>query len=124
MRWLILILFVLPIIEIGVFVWIGGYIGPWSVMFLIILTGLFGIVLAKHQGVETWKKAQETMEQGHVPTEQIIDGLCILLGSIFLVTPGFITDVFGIVLIIPFLRYPLKVQVIKFLKNIVQRRTI
>lgn len=124
MRLLLLIFLLIPVIEIGVFVWVGGYIGPWPVMGLIVLTALLGVVLTRQQGMETWRRAQESISHGNMPTEQLIDGLCILIGSVFLVTPGFVTDLIGIILILPFTRYPLKLQIIKFFKNRINRQTI
>lgn len=61
MRWLLLALLVLPAMEIGVFIWIGGIIGPWWVVGLILLTGIVGVTIARNQGVETWNRAQQSM---------------------------------------------------------------
>lgn len=124
MRWLLLAFLLIPALEIGVFIWAGGVIGPWSVVAVIILTGILGVALAKQQGMETWKKAQLSMQYGIVPTEQVIDGLCILLGGLLLVTPGFITDIIGLILILPFTRYPIKLQIEKFLRWLINRQTI
>ena len=64
--------------------------------------------LAKRQGIETWRKAQEQMQYGYMPGNEIIDGICILIGGIFLVLPGLISDVIGIILLLPLTRNMLK----------------
>lgn len=124
MRWLLLAFLLVPALEIGVFIWAGGVIGPWSVVAVIILTGFLGVALAKQQGMETWKKAQQSMQHGIVPKEQVIDGLCIFAGGLLLVTPGFITDIIGFVLILPLTRHPIKLQIEKLLRWLINRRTI
>ncbi|MFD1348442.1 FxsA family protein [Oceanobacillus caeni] len=118
MRWLLLALFILPACEIGVFVWIGGKIGPWWVVLLILLTGIIGITIAKIQGTYTLQKARISINNGQVPTEQIMDGICILIGAVFLLSPGFITDTIGLLLVLPILRKPLK----RVLYNLIKRK--
>ncbi|WP_345739360.1 FxsA family protein [Virgibacillus salarius] len=89
MRWFLLIAFLLSALEIGVFIWVGGMIGAWWVVLLILLTGAVGFLLAKQQGIETWKRAQLSMQKGEAPTGYIIDGICILIGAVLLVTLRF-----------------------------------
>lgn len=117
MRWLLLALSILPACEIGVFVWIGGKIGPWWVVLLILLTGIIGITIAKIQGTYTLQKARISINNGQVPTEQIMDGICILIGAVFLLSPGFITDTIGLLLVLPILRKPLKRVLYHFIKR-------
>lgn len=108
MRWLLLAFFIIPALEIGVFIWVGGIVGPWWVVMLILLSGIVGIALAKQQGYETWVKARQSINNHQVPTEQIIDSICILVGAVLLFAPGFITDIFGILLVLPLTRKPFK----------------
>ncbi|WP_042223248.1 FxsA family protein [Oceanobacillus manasiensis] len=124
MRWLLLSMLLLSGVEIGVFIWVGGMIGPWWVALLIILTGIIGVSLAKQQGVETWKKAQISMRNGAAPTSYIIDGICILIGGIFLFTPGFVTDIGGFILVIPFTRAPFKTYIGKLISKMMSNNTI
>lgn len=112
MRWLLLAFILIPALEIGVFIWIGGIVGPWWVVTLIFLSGILGITLAKQQGLETWHKARLFMQNGKIPTEQLIDGICILIGAIFLFAPGFITDIVGLFLVIPWTRKPFRIMLI------------
>ena len=104
MRWLLLALLIIPAAEIGLFIWIGGMTGPWWVVFLIVLTGVAGVTLAKKQGMDTWRRAQLQMNNGRPPTEEIVDGICIFIGAVFLFSPGFITDTVGFILVLPLTR--------------------
>lgn len=124
MRWLLLALLIIPAMEIGIFVWIGGAIGPWWVVFIIILTGFIGILIAKKQGVETWNRARLSMNNGQLPAEEIIDGICIFVGAVFLFTPGFITDTIGFLLVLPVTRNPFKNLIRAFIKNRMNNATI
>jgi len=78
------------------------------VVILIIFTGIVGAALVKHQGMETWKSAQLAIYNHEVPRNQIIDGICIILGGISLLTPGFVTDFLGFLLVLPWTRRPFK----------------
>lgn len=124
MRWLLILLIVISALEIGVFVWAGEIIGPWWVVIIIFLTGFIGIALAKQQGIETWAKAQEAIKYRQVPIEQIMNGICILIGAVFLITPGFITDFFGFLLVIPTTRQPFKKGIEKLFKWFIEKGTI
>lgn len=104
MFWLILIFIIIPAIEIGIFVWTGNILGPWPVVLLIILTGSIGVFTVKHQGLETWRRAQLSLYNGEVPKEQILDGICIIIAGALLIAPGFLTDFLGFLLVIPWTR--------------------
>lgn len=124
MRWLLLTLLILPALEIGVFIWIGGIIGPWWVVGLIFLSGVIGVTIAKRQGVETWNKAQLSMRNRQVPTEQIMDGICIFVGGVFLLAPGFISDTVGFTLVLPWTRGPFKKTLGKIINKMIKKNTI
>ncbi|HLT55056.1 MAG TPA: FxsA family protein [Bacillota bacterium] len=124
MRWLFLLVLVLPALEIGMFIWIGGKIGPWYVILLILLTGIIGISIARWQGLQTWRDVQWQLSQGQVPTKQIIDGVCIFIGGIFLFSPGFITDTIGLIFVIPLTRRFIRQGLYNWLKRSLERGTI
>lgn len=108
MIWLILIFVVIPAIEIGLFIWAGSQIGVIPVILIILFTGIAGISLVKQQGIETWKKVQFSMYNQEPPGEHILDGICILIGGLFLLAPGLFTDLLGFLLVIPWTRTPFK----------------
>ncbi|WP_010532411.1 FxsA family protein [Lentibacillus jeotgali] len=123
MRWLLLALIIVPAVEIGVFVWVGGVIGPWWVVGLIILTGIVGVSLARKEGLDAWRRAQIAMNQGKPPGDAIIDGICIFVGGVFLFAPGFITDIAGFILVLPPTRSPFKGMLERLLRNLASKST-
>lgn len=124
MRWLFIIFIVLSALEIGTFIWIGGMIGPWWVVLIIMLTGFAGVTIGKNEGMKTWYQAQVAMRNGQMPAEQILDGICILVGAVFLIAPGFITDLAGFLLILPMTRPYLKLGIQKLLRWMMLNRII
>lgn len=124
MRWLILLFLILPALEIGVFIWIGGMIGPGWVVFLIILTGLLGITIAKREGLGTLYRIRQSIQLGQAPTGYLIDGIAIFIGGVFLFAPGFITDIIGFALVIPLTRSWFKVLIIMMIKRMINNRNI
>ncbi|MFE0502881.1 FxsA family protein [Peribacillus butanolivorans] len=117
MKYFLLFIIAMPVIEIIVLLLSGNVIGFWPTLFLIIATGLIGAYLAKRQGMETWKKAQEQIRYGMMPGNEIIDGICIFLGAALLLSPGLISDILGLILVFPPTRNLLKPIVIRFIMN-------
>lgn len=125
MPWLVLLVIVImPALEIGLFIWTGSHIGAGWVVALIFLTGIAGAVLARRQGMETWRRARSAMAEGRVPKEEILDGICVLIGGIFLIAPGFITDALGVVLLLPMTRRPLKILIKKWLVLLISKKGV
>lgn len=116
-RWLFLLIVIVPALEIGILIGAGKLIGAWWVVLLIISTGALGAYLAKSQGLDTINRARQNVSNGIIPHDELIDGLCILIGAVVLLTPGFITDTFGFLLLFPATRYPIK----KWLKLIIRK---
>lgn len=101
---LILLFIGLPLLELALLVRMGTIIGFWPTMGIVILTGVLGASLSRFQGFVTWLRIQQALQKGVMPAEEMIDGLLILVGGIVLLTPGFITDLFGFALLVPFTR--------------------
>lgn len=102
---LILLAFiVLPIAEIALLIHVGGLIGAWETVALVILTAVMGTALFRAQGIRVLLRAQDVMEQGGFPAKELFDGMCILVAGVLLLTPGFITDALGLALLVPGLR--------------------
>ncbi|MFF5396903.1 FxsA family protein [Peribacillus butanolivorans] len=117
MKYFLLFIIAMPVIEFIVLLLSGNVIGFWPTLFLIVATGLIGAYLAKRQGMETWKKAQEQIRYGMMPGNEIIDGICIFLGAALLLSPGLISDILGLILVFPPTRNLLKPIVIRFIMN-------
>ncbi|MFF2497204.1 FxsA family protein [Peribacillus sp. NPDC058075] len=117
MKYFLMFIIAMPVIEIIVLLLSGNLIGFWPTLFLIVATGLIGAYLAKRQGMETWKKAQEQIRYGMMPGNEIIDGICIFIGAALLLSPGLISDIMGLILVFPPTRNLLKPIVIRFIMN-------
>jgi len=98
----------IPAAEIYVFIKIGGFIGALNTVLVIIITGILGAYLARLQGMHTMYKIRASLHQGIIPTEELIDALIILSAGITLLTPGFLTDIAGLMLLVPFTRFYVK----------------
>ncbi|MGG3469748.1 FxsA family protein [Neobacillus pocheonensis] len=99
MRFLFLLIIIIPAMDIGVLLFSGKTIGVWPTLIFIILTGIIGAYLAKREGLQTIRRAQEELRYGQIPSESVLDGICILIGGTLLLTPGFITDLFGLLML-------------------------
>src|SRR5436309_11093208 len=99
---LVVLLFILvPIAEIYVIIQVGQAIGALWTVLLLIADSIIGARLLSWQGRKAWGKFQEALAEGRVPHREVLDGVLIVLGGAFLLTPGFITDVFGLLLLLP-----------------------
>lgn len=103
-RILILLLIIVPVAELWVLLAVGKWIGAWYTVGLVILTGVLGAWLAKHEGLQTLQLIRLQLSRGEMPGVPLMDGACILFGGAALLTPGFITDTVGFFLLIPYTR--------------------
>ncbi|MGZ4161281.1 MAG: FxsA family protein [Neobacillus sp.] len=101
MRYLLLLIIIIPAMDIGLLLFSGKTIGVWPTLIFIILTGVIGAYLAKREGLQTIRRAQEQLRIGQIPGEAVLDGICILIGGTLLLTPGFITDLVGFLMLFP-----------------------
>ncbi|MCP8617098.1 FxsA family protein [Salirhabdus salicampi] len=123
-RWLFLLIVVISALEIWLFILLGNITNVWVVLSGIILTGIIGAFLAKQQGLDTLRRAQNQLAYGRSPSEQIFDGICILIGAVLLFTPGFITDGIGFLLLIPYSRKLAKNWMKQTLRQMMNRGTV
>lgn len=101
----LLFLFVLiPLIELALLVQLGQVVGLWPTIALVALTGVLGATLARAEGLRTLARFQSEVAAGRMPGGTLLDGLCILVGGAFLLTPGLLTDLAGFSLLVPFSR--------------------
>ena len=107
---ILLIAFIaVPLIEIGVFIQVGGLIGLWPTLAVVVLTAVVGTGLLRQQGLATLARARSHMDQGVLPARELFDGLCLMFAGALLLTPGFVTDAVGFLLFVPPLRDALRV---------------
>ena len=94
-----------PFIEIYLLIKIGGQIGAFNTILIVILTGLLGASLARLEGIKTMTKVRDNLNRGDLPAEEMLDAMLIFVAGVVLLTPGFITDLTGLALLVPKLRY-------------------
>ena len=97
----LLILFIaIPLLELALLIKIGALIGTFNTILLILITGILGAALTKQQGLGVITRIREDMALGRVPSDELFNGVCILVGGFLLLTPGLLTDAFGFSLLI------------------------
>lgn len=101
---LLLAFIIMPIVEISLLLQVGEWIGGWETLGLVVLTAVIGTALFRAQGFMVLARAQETLARGGFPADELFDGICILIAGVLLLTPGFVTDGFGLMLLVPGLR--------------------
>ena len=115
---LILLFIVLPIAELYVIIQIGGAIGVLPTLALLIVDSLIGAALARSQSRAAWERFNRALAVGRVPGREVFDGAMIILGGALLLTPGFITDLFGLCLLLP----PTRAMLRSFLTRSISKR--
>lgn len=96
-----LIFVALPLAEIYALIKVGGWLGVFPTIALLLLVSALGAVLVKREGLRVLKRMQEQVMAGNMPSNEILDGVCLLLAGLLLVVPGFVTDVVGLLLLLP-----------------------
>lgn len=106
---------IIPILEIAVFIHVGGKIGLWNTVLLIVLTAIMGTWLLRSQGLAMLQRAQESLARLVFPIVEVFDGLCLIIAGVLLLTPGFVTDIVGFLLFLPFVRIILRTRIWRIL---------
>lgn len=108
------VLFLLvPILEIYFLIKVGEVIGAWPTIFLVVLTAVIGAALLRQQGLSTLARMQQNMGEGKLPAQEIIEGVLLAVGGALLMTPGFVTDTFGFLCLLPFSRKFIAANIMK-----------
>ncbi len=115
--YLILLFTVVPLVELALLIKIGQHIGVIYTLLVVLFTGVVGASLAKVQGFLVLKRISRELSMGIMPSDNLFDGALILIGGVTLLTPGFITDFTGFMVLIPFTRKIVK----KAIKNKVKK---
>jgi UPF0716 protein FxsA len=102
--WAIVVVLAIPIVEIALFIIVGGWIGVVSTLALVVLSALAGLLLLRGQGGGAAAMMRQGVTQPDDPSEQIVHGAMIFLAAMLLIIPGFLTDFLGLVLLVPQVR--------------------
>jgi len=115
---LILLFLLTPAVELGLLIQVDRLIGFWPTIGLIIATGVAGSYLARREGVSTWRRLNERLNEGGLPGKELTDGVIILVAGALLVTPGVLTDVVGFMGLLP----PTRALIRKLIMNRIQKK--
>jgi len=113
-RFLFILFLLVPLVEIFFLIQVGQVIGAGWTIFLVVATAVIGAFLLRLQGFQTLHRAQTTLQQGQLPATEMMEGLCLLVSGALLLTPGFVTDTMGFLLLVPPMR---QLLIGKMLKN-------
>lgn len=108
--WLFFLFVAVPILEIALFIQVGGAIGLWPTLGIVILTAIAGTYLVRTQGLQALQRLQTALERGQDPAIPLVHGAMILVAGVLLLTPGFFTDAVGLSFLIP----PIRAAIIRF----------
>lgn len=99
-----LLFVIIPLLELYLIIKVGGIIGAFWTVMLVLSTAFIGVNLLRYQGMNTLARAQRSMSQGALPAMEMMEGMALAVGGAFLITPGFITDTLGFLCLIPVTR--------------------
>jgi UPF0716 protein FxsA len=116
MAWLYLLaLLVIPVADAMLLLFVfGPWLGAVETVALVVITALLGMVFVRAEGRRTLRKIQRSLARGEPPTDELVDGGLLIAAGAFLLTPGFVTDLVGLVLVVPVTRYPIRLALKKF----------
>ncbi|MFG2001408.1 FxsA family protein [Spirillospora sp. NPDC048911] len=101
---MVLAFLVMPILEIYVIIQVGEVIGGWWTVALLLAESLLGGWIVRREGRRAWRALQDTLQRGVMPDRELADAALVLVGGVLLLTPGFVTDLFGFLFVLPFTR--------------------
>ena len=108
-----LVFLFVPLAEIWFLIKVGGWIGAFTTVALVVLTAVIGASLARIQGMATLQRLQGTLARGEAPAMEMLEGVLLLIGALLLLTPGFLTDALGFACLVPFTRKALALWALK-----------
>ncbi len=121
---LLLVFVVVPIVELAVIIQVGQSIGVLNTIGLLILVGAVGAWLAKREGLAVYRRFRRQVEAGVVPGREIADGFMVLMAGALLLTPGFVTDILGLLLLLPPVRAAIRASALHRITRRVHYRRI
>jgi UPF0716 protein FxsA len=98
---LIVLFIVVPIAELAVIIQVGSWIGFWWTLALLVADSVLGAMLMRSQGRAAWRRFNAAVAEGRAPTREVLDGVLVIFGGALLLTPGFLTDVVGLLFLFP-----------------------
>jgi UPF0716 protein FxsA len=121
---LLLLFLIVPIVELYVIIQVGSWLGVVPTLALLVLVSVLGAWLVKREGLGMWARVRSQLERGALPANELIDGFLILLAGALMLTPGFVTDIVGILLLIPATRSLARLVFARRFKARLERATV
>lgn len=121
---LALLFIVVPVLELVILIRLGQYVGLWPTVALVLGTGFVGAALARLEGMRLFLQFQRELAAGRMPTQAMLDGLSVMVGGAFLLTPGVLTDLAGLALLFPPTRRWIQRRVLKRIERGMAEGTI
>jgi len=118
--WLFLLFLAVPLVEIALFIQVGGLIGLWPTLAIVVLTAIAGTYLVRSQGLQVVRQVRGSFERLSDPTEPLAHGAMVLFSGALLLTPGFFTDAVGFALLVP----PVRSAVYRFIRKRIRVETV
>lgn len=104
LRWVLLALVLLPFVEVAVLVMVGRAIGFWWTLGLLVALTVVGVWLVRRETSRTYRSLQAALNSGKMPADEVTDAILVMIGGFLLILPGFVSDFFGLLLVLPFTR--------------------
>ncbi|WP_377642507.1 FxsA family protein [Oryzobacter terrae] len=120
LRWVLLVLALLAVTELVVLVTVARTIGGWQTLLVLLVEAAVGAWVVRHEGSRAWRALREAFRSGRMPSREIADAVLVLVGGVLLVLPGFVTDVVGLLFILPFTRPVARI----WLEAVIARRVV
>lgn len=121
---LLALFIVVPLLELWMIIEVGSRIGAVYTIMSLILISVAGAALARQQGYRVIARIQSEVQSGNMPGDSLVDGAIILAGALLLLTPGFLTDIAGLLMLLPLTRIPIRSFAKRRLKKAVERRSV
>jgi UPF0716 protein FxsA len=118
---LLLLFTIVPLVELYLLIKIGTEIGALATIAIVVATGIAGASLARQQGARVWWQIQQEMEAGRFPADRLIDALLLLVAGALLITPGILTDLLGLTILVPVTRTPIREWVKRRIGRMMER---
>ena len=119
--WVLFLAFVvMPLVEIYVLIQVGQVIGAWPTILLLVVDSMLGAWIVRREGGRAWRALNQALASGRMPATELADGALILVGGALMLTPGFVTDLLGALVVLPFTRPVAR----RMLAQVVARRLV
>lgn len=118
---ILLVFLVTPIVELALLIYVGGLIGFWPTIAIVVVTALVGSLMLRREGLAVWRRFNERLNEGGLPGRELVDGVIILLAGALLITPGVLTDIAGICGLLPSTRAIIRTMVMKRVRASIAR---